>query len=465
MARSSWPALASPLAVLPVMAFVWLGAAAIAQAPGKNGAQPPRRAAVALEEAFSFIQRVPPPPDTAVLAAQGTPEGHWRFVNKSGEMFTVGTPDEMKRVVTVLYPDATTGTRLALYMTEDTLLGKGVRFSVLPSGAERHIVVGQRAYRLLPPEEAPRYAQIRLNVGVDVRGNPLLKESLRRLAEPLSKAGVRLLALDPRGPGKLPQEAPDAGKAIQGEPINPADLEAALAGLTGSTVVVCARGEGDLVFTRPAGGLERSLPVSELLAGAEGAEVTLLVLQFTSLRPSVAGSACPDGGRSPAELTLADILDAAAVQSRQAPVAVALAGRLKALDAVVVGNLAGGTEIRLGDARLRHQGWGLRVGLPLPALYIGLLLLGWLGTPVARNWWAKLWRAGDASDYAGHAGHWAARMVSFLVFAFVFQPLTAVLTAPANLAPQIWGAVRSVARAVRWVARLGGGGKVKAVAR
>ncbi|HXE87138.1 MAG TPA: hypothetical protein VN524_10135, partial [Hyphomicrobiaceae bacterium] len=66
----------------------------------------------ALESAMRYVRGVPAKGDVVALAAQGTPEGHWRFVNRSGEMYTVGTPDEMKRVVTVLHPEARPGARL-----------------------------------------------------------------------------------------------------------------------------------------------------------------------------------------------------------------------------------------------------------------------------------------------------------------------------------------------------------------
>jgi hypothetical protein len=474
MAHSSWLPLAASLAVLPNAAFaLWLGATvAVAQDSLKeDGAQPPpRRASAALEDAFRRVQKLSPG-DTAVLAAQGTPEGHWRFVNRSGEMFTVGTPDEMKRVVTVLYPEAKAGTRVALYMTEDTLLGKGVRFRTLPAGAERHIVVAETSYPLLPATGEPRYAQVRPNVGIEVHRNPLLKEALGRLAEPLRKAGVRLLALEPGGNKALPPDPPaDPGTAAQGERIDPASLAAALAALpAGQTLVVCAGGEGDLIHVRPTAGAARSLLVSELTAAAEGADVALIVLQFASTpQPSAAGAApCPDGGRPAPELTLADILDAAVVQSRQAPVAVALAGRLKALDATAIGDLAGGAQIRLGDARQSGLGWSFLAGLPvpLPVLCLGMLMLGWLGTPVARSWWAKVWDAGDAAEYPARTGYWAARAAGFLAFALVFQPVTGVVTALVNLLPQIWAAIRPAVSGLfvvlRWITGLGGGGKLK----
>ncbi|MFZ1103923.1 MAG: hypothetical protein WAN86_13950 [Hyphomicrobiaceae bacterium] len=474
MARSIWLPLASSLAVLPNAAFaLWLGAAAaIAQdSIEKEGVQPPpRRASAALEDAFHRVQKLSSA-DTVVLAAQGTPEGHWRFVNKSGEMFTVGTPDEMKRVVTVLYPEAKAGTRLALYLTEDTVLGKGVRFRALPAGAERHIVVGEKSHRLLPATGEPRYAQVdpkSPNVWIEVRDNPLLKEALGRLAEPLGKAGVRLLVLEPGSATKALSPLAAAGKAAQGERIDPVNLATALAGLSRQTLVVCGRGEGDLIYARSAAGLERGIRVSELLAAAEGADVALVVLQFASTlqTPAAGGVTCPAGGRPASELTLADILDAAAVLGQQAPVAVALAGRFEILDAATVGSdPTTRTAVRLGNAR--QSRWGLVADLPvpLPAPYVGMLMLGWLGTPVARSWWGRVWSAGDAADYRGRTGYWAACVVSFLGFALVFQPVTGVVTALVNLGPQIWAAIRPAVWGVfvvlRWIARLGGGGKLK----
>ena len=75
---------------------------------------------------------------------KATQEGHWRFVNRAGEMFTVGTPDEMKRVVSVLYPEAKAGARLSLYMTEDTIFRDRAALKTLPANAELFVVVAAR---------------------------------------------------------------------------------------------------------------------------------------------------------------------------------------------------------------------------------------------------------------------------------------------------------------------------------
>jgi hypothetical protein len=342
------------------------------------------------------------------------------------------------------------------------VFGKGVRFRALPAGAERHVVIGGSSYRLLPTHAEPRYALVHPAVGVEVRGNALLKAALERLDRPLAQAGVRILILEPGGPKTLPTALlTDAGAAAQTARLDPASLPDALPGLSGQMLVVCARGEADLIYVRPSAGPERSLAVSELMAAANKADVALIVLQFGAMPEPAGIGTCPGGGRPAGESTLADILNAVAALGRQTPVTIALAGRLEALDATVVGDLGAGL-IRLGDARQRRLGGGLVGDIPflVPPIYFGLVLLGWLGTPVAIEVWRVIWRVGDRSEYtAGGAGYWAARTVSFLVFALIFQPLTAVVTAPVNLVPQIWRAVKGpvfvLVRVLVWFFHLG----------
>ena len=75
-----------------------------------------------LENAAQHLRSLPAkPPGGAALAAQATQEGHWRFVNKAGETFTAGTPEELTRVAGVLLPEAKADAKLALYLTEDTV--------------------------------------------------------------------------------------------------------------------------------------------------------------------------------------------------------------------------------------------------------------------------------------------------------------------------------------------------------
>ena len=489
---------ASHFAVIPALTLLALSAdtpAAIAQEGATKSA--PRRASAALEETFSFVKKEvkPPPgaPDTVAVAAQGTPEGHWRFVNQAGVMFTAGTADEMKRVVTVLYPEAKAGAPLAIYLTEDTVLGPRSKLRALPPKSRKHLVVDGKSYPLLPLDSEPRYIGVRPYVAIEVSDQRLLKEALVRLDKPLAKARVRLLALQPDASERtLPLEPPAVtGATAAVERIDPAHLADAVAPLGGQTVVVCARGAGDLVYVKPRAEPERSLPVADLMEAAKRADVRLIVLQLTGPLQRPSEAPCPDGGRPAAEVTLADILDAAARGSAESPVALALGGGLKALDAVAVGDLVGAT-IRFADAHRRSiVSRRLPGDLPftataLAALYGALLLLGWLGTPVARRFWGmaadpasghpeaatprrrgfrlrphvepppmvlSLWSAGEAKDYASRIGYRAACVVSFLVFALVFQPLTGLFTALYNLLPQIWRAIAALVRPVVWLAR------------
>ncbi len=134
-----------------VLAFtIWAAAAAgwlatsRATAQQDGGAGVPRHPSAALEHAARYMMALPGKADSVALAAQGTQEGHWRFVNRAGEMFTVGTPDEMKRVISVLYPEAKAGARVLLYMTEDTVFRHRAAVKALPASADLNMVVRGR---------------------------------------------------------------------------------------------------------------------------------------------------------------------------------------------------------------------------------------------------------------------------------------------------------------------------------
>src|SRR5262245_40430879 len=153
-----------------------------------------------LEGAVRQVRTVPPKTDVVALAAQGTPEGHWRFVSRTGEVYTVGTPDEMKRVTSVLHPEARPGARLSLYLTQDSVLRDRFALKALPAGVDLSVVVGSESYRLLRRSEAAgeRYfAEVRPNLVVEMGDKRLFEEAVWQLARPLDAARVRVLALEP----------------------------------------------------------------------------------------------------------------------------------------------------------------------------------------------------------------------------------------------------------------------------
>src|SRR5262249_10947582 len=125
------------------------------------------------------------------------------------------------------------------------------------------------------------FAAIKPNLLVDLRERKAFQEAVWQLARPLSKASVRVLALEPGGPTALapsPRIDPESKRALI-DVIDPASLPAALAALGGQTVLVTGRLEGRLIYVQPASGSERSIILSDLIKAAEEADLNLVVLR------------------------------------------------------------------------------------------------------------------------------------------------------------------------------------------
>jgi len=89
------------------------------------------------------------------LAAHATPEGHWQFINRDGHVFTAGTPDEMRRVLPTLAPDAAAAgeTKLSLYLSEDSIFRNRAALDHLPRDAEMHAAEEDAAREGIQAEE------------------------------------------------------------------------------------------------------------------------------------------------------------------------------------------------------------------------------------------------------------------------------------------------------------------------
>ncbi len=213
----------------------------------------------ALDSAAAHVKALPAMADRPALAAQATQEGHWRFVNRAGETFTAGTPEELKRVAAVLLPDARADARLALYVTEDTILLNRAALKDLPAGTELYVVVGRESYRILRQGEGERlYAQVRANLVVEMSNRKAFDEAVWQLTRPLNKANVRVLALEPGGPPRLasaPRIDPATKRALV-DTIDPASLTAALGSVRGQTVLVTGRVDGRVLYVQPSSGPE-----------------------------------------------------------------------------------------------------------------------------------------------------------------------------------------------------------------
>ena len=128
--------------------------------PSNAGARAIRKGA-ALDNVAAHLKALPDQPDGIALAAQATQEGHWRFVNKAGETFTAGTPDELKRVASVLLPDAKADAKLSLYVTQDTVFQHRAALKELPKSTELFVVIGDESYRILRRADGASRAAVR----------------------------------------------------------------------------------------------------------------------------------------------------------------------------------------------------------------------------------------------------------------------------------------------------------------
>jgi hypothetical protein len=449
----------------------------------------------ALTNAVRHIRRLPARSDVVALAAhwrfEGSPEGHWRFISRSGESLAVGSPEEMKRVLPVLAPEARAGARLELHLTPDTVIRDRAALKSLPAGADLSVVVGEESYRLLRRTDAVGerfFAEIRANLVMEMGDRRLLEEAVWQLERRLDKAALRVLALEPGGPTALPASPridPASRRALV-DSIDPVRLPAAMPEVAGQTLVVVGRIDRDILHVKPAGGPERGLRTRELFRAAAAADVNLIVLVSASAARQPAGrnalwlrAGMPDEALRQARL--ADVLNALGAPGRRLAVSALPQGPRTVLDLtpaaadlpaaaparpapeIAAGDLMGRTTAASVQASLRsatHQqelDWRLLPGVP-SAVQIGyglMVLLGLLGVPVARTWWQHVWPPEAAADYAGRSGYWAARASRGLAFALVFVPLTAAVSMPYSLGRQVREAVtapmRLLGRLLGWL--------------
>ena len=191
-------------AAVPVAHANWLSR--IGREVGEAGTHGARLGAGALDRAAAYVKSLPPPAEGAALAAHATPEGHWKFANRDGEVFTAGTPAELQRAVPTLLPQAPRGSKLAIYLSEDTVFGDRALLDALPANAVLHVVARNDSYPLVRAgmgRGAALYAAVRPNLRVELIDRELLGEALAQLERPISRASIRTLALEPGGPSRL----------------------------------------------------------------------------------------------------------------------------------------------------------------------------------------------------------------------------------------------------------------------
>ncbi len=410
----------------------------------------------ALDNAASVVAGLPKLSKSAALAAHVTPEGHWKFANREGQLFTAATPDELARVRTALAPESAPGENLALYLSEETVFRSRTALKELPADADLHIVVGKESYKLRRGADVMDLtAEIRPNLSVEITGPALFNEAVYRLSRPLNRSNMRVLALEPGGPQRLssvPRFDP-ATKAALVDQIDPTTLPQALSGLKGQTAIVSGRVENGTLRFRPSKGSEQSLDIARLVKAAEEADVNLVVIGADAAhqpggrnwfwqRVAVAGlddalkratfgdflTALGDGATELVIKTAPSTHGRVVLSAVPKPASsVPLSDTLTSWIGEMTGHVAmRSLEVFARDAEQERELEARFVpGIPslLQIYYVGAIVAGLLGWPVSAAWWRRLWPREERSEYSGRVGYVAARVVRALAFTLLFLPV------------------------------------------
>ena len=475
-------ALLLALAALPASAG-WLDALV------RTGGKGAKAGAGSLETVAGHIKGLPSKAEGAAIAAEASHQGHWRFVNRAGETMTAATPEELARALAILAPEAGAkpGARLAVHLTEASVFQHRAQLKDLPKGAELHVMVEAGSYRLLRTGDGSAirlFAEVRPRLVVELVERHLFDEAIWQLARPLNKANIRIVALEPGGPGVLastPRIDAATRRALT-DTIDPDRLRHTLPNVRGQTVLVTGRVDGELLHFKPASGPERQLLIRDLTTAADAADVKLIILRSSSPRQPGARNwlwrkAEVQGLDSALErATTADFLEALGAEGSRLAVTASPSGALRTtLEMAPARGFAGepaanpiagafneilsevtakvvlhGVSAHNRSAeRDRELDGRLVPGIPsdIQIAWLGGLLLGLVSWPVTRGWWRRLWPAEARAEYGNGFGYGAARALREVAFAVLFLPFVgaiglivllakqglAVLTAPFRL--------------------------------
>jgi hypothetical protein len=469
----------------------------IAREAGEAGPRVAQSGARGFERAAAHLKALPATAGADALAAHATPEGHWRFANRAGEVFTAGTPDELKRAVPTLLPGTAADSKLTIYLSEDTIFGERALLKDLPETATLRIVVGNNSYPLVARRGAGGemlYAAVRPNLEVELGELALFNEGVAQLERPLSRANIRTLALEPGGPAALPSSPrfdPETRSALV-DAIDPVELSGALRSVRGQTVLVTGRIEENLLLFRPPSSAEQSLKVIDLIEAAAAADVNLVILQAPVPRQPGGRNwlwqRIAVGGLDDAlkRATFGDFLDALAANRGAFRVAVMrdgggrvvlraipdadaepltgmLGSWLSSAASSITGNvITSAVEVHARDeARQAELDRRLVPFIPsgLQVAYLVSLIAGLLGWPMAATWWQQIWPKEERNEYRGEAGYRAAQGVRLVAFVLLFLPVAGVPALIAATALQLFGVILLP---VRLVGRLTGRASVRA---
>ena len=449
----------------------------------------------ALDDATAVLRRLPiTAEERLAFAVHATPEGHWKFTNRDGAVFTAATPDEMGRVSKALAPDVPEGRALSLYLSDDTVFLKPDLISELPAGARLNMVFGRQSFPLVRKSAGVAFnlrARVRPNVLVRIGERASFKEAVWQLGRGMTHAKTRVLSMRSGGAASLsPKPRLDKATGLPlADEIDPSRLSEALLSIGRQTALVTGRIEGDLLHVLPASGGAQTLSLKALREAASNADINLIVLH--SAKPLQPGGqnwlwqTIEVDGLSKAlkKETYGDFLDALASGRGHFLVSANAQGDgrvlFEAIPETSGRDLVGSVGAWVGDAVSEVAGHVVTEGVSafmtsedrqrelderiLPGIpsdfqfyYIGALVMGVLGFSVASSWWAAVWPREDRGEYRGSFGFGAARTVRWLAFYLVFLPIVGPFALLAKLSLQL---INLLLMPVRLVQRLLGDGR------
>ncbi len=446
-----------------------------------------RMALGTLDEASQAVRRLPKAPDNGLsFAAHVTPEGHWTFSNREGVAFTAATREELGRVRRSLAPEAPPEAGLDLYLSSTTVFQRARRLGELPGDARLRLVWQGRSFPITARNsgsETTVLAAVRPHVMVRLKNPSDFAEAVWQFERPLDRSRLRVLSLKTGGPVELlPRPRLDKAKRSPvADDLDPRRLRPALEGVSGQTLVLIGRIEGDALRVQPAGGAVETLPLTELREAAAAADVNLIVLRSKSpLQPGTQNwlwqTIEVDGlERALSEPTYGGFLNALAGRSgrfvadvtRGEDGRVQLVARADRAEQGIVESVGAWWDETVSDvagnvvteglsafltASERQKELDERIvpGVPSDVQFyaIGALAMGLLAFSTAYGWWRRIWPKENRTEYRGAFGYWAARGVRWSIFLFLFLPIVGPFALVASIIAGLFG---WVVKLFRWL--------------
>ena len=443
----------------------------------------------ALAKAAAHLKGLTHAPKGA-LAAHATPEGHWQFVNREGQTFTAGTPDELKRVLPSLAPDAVGAgdTKLSLYLSEDSVFDNRGSLDQLPKDADLHVVTDSGAYpvtRKGSGNSATLHAAIKPNLSVELADRQMFNETLSYLGRGLNKANIRTVAFEP-GAAKRLSSAPKfdaATKAPLVDMLDPSDITRAFASIRGQTVLVTGRIDNGKIFFSPSTGPELSRDIEELVNAAAESDVNLVVMHTDASRQpggrnwlwqTIEAGGLRDASKA---TTFGDFLDVLGAKRGGFQLTAAREGlgrvQIAATQADAGGSLARGASSVLeqtvghvtgeivtkavnlhgrDDSAQQEVDAQLIPGIPayIQIPYFVSLFAGLISWATIRGWWRRIWPLPEQVEGVGRGRAKLRNLARELVFFAAFLPVAGVPSLLWQMAVQTWA---NITAPFRWFAK------------